>query len=75
VPVAAAQTILEAVEAAGVPVAFGCRSGSCGTCQVKVLDGQPQHRDTALTDDQRDKDGLMCICVSRASGAELTLDL
>ena len=75
VPVAAAQSILEAVEAAGVPVAFGCRSGTCGTCQVKVLSGLPEHRDTALTDDQRNSDGLMCICMSRAIGAELTLDL
>ena len=75
VPVAAAQTILEAVEAAGVPVAFACRSGTCGTCQVKVLGGLPEHRDTALTDTQRSNEGLMCICVSRAAGAELTLDL
>ena len=75
VPVAPEQTILDAVEAAGAPVAFGCRSGTCGTCQVKVLGGLPEHRDMALTDDQRDHDGLMCICVSRAAGAELTLDL
>ena len=75
VPVAPAQTILDALEAAGVPVAFGCRSGTCGTCEVKVLDGLPEHRDTALSDNQRSNEGLMCICVSRAAGAELTLDL
>ena len=73
--VAPEQTILDAAEAAGVPVAFGCRNGSCGTCQVKVLGGLPAHRDTALTDAQRTRDGLMCICVSRAVGAALTLDL
>ena len=75
VTVAPEQTILDAVEAVGVPVAFGCRTGTCGTCQVKVLAGLPEHRDSALTDVQRNKDGLMCICVSRAAGAELTLDL
>ena len=75
VHVAPEQTILDAVEAAGVPVGFGCRSGTCGTCQVKVLGGAPEHRDTALTDDQRNNEGLVCICVSRAAGAELTLDL
>jgi len=75
VPVAPEQTILDAVEAAGVPVAFGCRSGACGTCKVKVLGGAPEHRDTALTDDQRSREGLMCICVSRAAGADLMLDL
>ena len=69
------QSVLEAIEAAGVPVAFGCRSGACGTCKVKVLSGVPQHRDTALTGQQRDSEGLMCVCVSRAAGGELTLDL
>jgi ferredoxin-NADP reductase/predicted pyridoxine 5'-phosphate oxidase superfamily flavin-nucleotide-binding protein len=75
VVVAPAQTILQAVEAAGVAAAFGCRSGTCGTCKVKVLGGAPEHRDTALTEDQRNTDGFMCICVSRAVGTELTLDL
>ena len=69
------QTILGAVEAAGVHAAFACRNGSCGTCQVKVLAGEPEHRDTALSERQRSIDGLMCICVSRAIGADLVLDL
>ena len=75
VVVAPAQSILDAVEAAGVSAAFGCRSGTCGTCQVKVLAGEPEHRDTALSADQRNSERLMCICVSRAAGTELTLDL
>ncbi|MEO8525168.1 MAG: 2Fe-2S iron-sulfur cluster-binding protein [Caldimonas sp.] len=75
VVVAPMQSILDAVEAAGVPAAFGCRSGTCGTCQVKVLGGEPEHRDTVLTDDQRNSERLMCICVSRAAGTDLTLDL
>ncbi len=75
IAVAADQTILEAVEAAGVPAPSGCRAGNCGTCQVKVLEGQPEHRDTALSDAERSAAGLMCICVSRATSPELTLDL
>ena len=75
VVVAPAQSILDAVEAAGVLAAFGCRSGTCGTCRVKVLGGEPEHRDTALSDNQRNSERLMCICVSRAAGPELTLDL
>jgi ferredoxin-NADP reductase/predicted pyridoxine 5'-phosphate oxidase superfamily flavin-nucleotide-binding protein len=73
--VAADQTILDAVAAAGVPAPSGCRAGSCGTCKVKVLAGQPEHRDTALREAERDTAGLMCICVSRATSPELTLDL
>jgi ferredoxin-NADP reductase/predicted pyridoxine 5'-phosphate oxidase superfamily flavin-nucleotide-binding protein len=75
VDVAPGKSILDAVEGAGVPAAFGCRSGTCGTCRVKVLGGEPEHRDTALSDDQRERERLMCICVSRAVGADLTLDL
>jgi len=75
ITVAPAQSILEAVEAAGVPAVFGCRSGTCGSCQVKVLGGEPEHRDAALSELQRSEGRLMCICISRAVGAELTLDL
>ncbi len=75
IAVAADQTILDAVEAAGVPAPSGCRAGNCGTCQVKVLEGRPEHRDTALSDAERSAAGLMCICVSRATSPELTLDL
>ena len=75
IAVAADQTILDAVEAAGVAAPSGCRAGHCGTCQVKVLKGRPEHRDTALSDAERDAARLMCICVSRATSPELTLDL
>ena len=75
IAVAPSQSILDAVEAAGVAAAFGCRSGTCGTCRVKVLDGVAEHRDSVLTDDQRGREGLMCICVSRAAGTELTIEL
>ncbi|WP_291994069.1 2Fe-2S iron-sulfur cluster-binding protein [Candidatus Accumulibacter sp. ACC003] len=73
--VAAGQSILDAVQAAGIAAAAGCRSGNCGSCAVKVLAGTPDHRDSALSDRQRDSAGLMCICVSRAKSETLTLDL
>ena len=69
------QTILEAAEAAGVAAPFSCRNGTCATCATKVLDGRPEHRDAALTDAERDRAGLMCICVSRAQTPTLVLDL
>ena len=75
IEVAAGQTILEAVEAAGVPAPFSCRSGTCTTCATKVLDGKPDHRDAALSDAERDGAELMCICVSRALTPSLALDL
>jgi ferredoxin-NADP reductase/predicted pyridoxine 5'-phosphate oxidase superfamily flavin-nucleotide-binding protein len=75
VDVPADRTILEAVEAAGVSAPSSCRSGNCATCATKVLDGTPEHRDTALSDVERDGAGLMCICVSRAHTPSLALEL
>jgi hypothetical protein len=69
------QTILEAAEIAGVAAPFSCRNGTCATCATKVLAGTPEHRDAALTDAERDRAALMCICVSRARTPTLVLDL
>lgn len=33
-------SLLELAEARGLTPEYGCRSGSCGTCHTKVLDGQ-----------------------------------
>ncbi|MEO0529120.1 MAG: 2Fe-2S iron-sulfur cluster-binding protein [Planctomycetota bacterium] len=33
-------SLLELAEAAGVPVASGCRAGNCGACRVRVLEGK-----------------------------------
>nr|WP_315216933.1 2Fe-2S iron-sulfur cluster-binding protein [uncultured Duganella sp.] len=73
IEVPASASILEAVEAAGVDAPSSCRIGNCGTCRVKVLAGTPEHRDNALSDEERADH--MCICVSRASGDTLELDL
>lgn len=75
VEVGASQSILEAVEAAGIAVSSSCRTGTCGTCATKVLAGTPLHRDQALSPAERDRASLMCICVSRAHPPALTLDL
>lgn len=73
--VARDQSILDAVLDAGIDAQYSCKSGNCGTCAVKVLGGTPDHRDDALSHAERDQAGLMCICVSRAAGQTLTLDL
>jgi ferredoxin len=75
IDVAPEKSILDALEVAGVTVNAGCRNGSCGTCATRVLAGLPDHRDAALTEEQRSVRRLMCICVSRARSPELTLDL
>ncbi|MFJ1970027.1 PDR/VanB family oxidoreductase [Streptomyces sp. NPDC087903] len=69
------RSVLEVVEEAGVPVLFSCREGTCGTCETDVLDGTPDHRDSLLDEDERAAGDTMLICVSRACGPRLVLDL
>ncbi|MEO3828901.1 PDR/VanB family oxidoreductase [Actinomadura sp. B10D3] len=71
----AGRSILETVEKAGVNVLSSCREGTCGTCETPVLDGEPDHRDSVLTEEERADGGFMMICVSRARGSRLVLEL
>jgi ferredoxin-NADP reductase/predicted pyridoxine 5'-phosphate oxidase superfamily flavin-nucleotide-binding protein len=69
------ESILSAVEAAGIKTLSDCKVGNCGTCAVKVLEGLPQHLDSALNERERTQGKKMCICVSRANSSKLVLDL
>jgi ferredoxin-NADP reductase len=73
--VAGDQTILDAALAAGVEAPYACRAGNCRTCAVRVLEGEPDHRDAALSPADREQRRLMCPCVSRAKGERLVIDL
>ncbi|QCD59465.1 PDR/VanB family oxidoreductase [Streptomyces hawaiiensis] len=68
-------SVLDAVRAAGVEVLYSCTEGTCGTCETDVLDGEPEHRDSVLTEDERAAGETMLICVSRCRGKRLVLDL
>jgi ferredoxin-NADP reductase/DMSO/TMAO reductase YedYZ heme-binding membrane subunit len=74
VRVSSDQTILQAVSDLVPAVTGGCEQGVCGRCRTTVLDGVPDHRDNLLSDTERAA-GEMLICVSRAQGGRLTLDL
>ncbi|MBN6040212.1 oxidoreductase [Amycolatopsis sp. 195334CR] len=73
--VPAGRSILEVVEEAGVPVLSSCQEGTCGTCETPVLSGEPEHRDSVLTGEERQAGDTMMICVSRACSPRLVLDL
>ncbi|MGW7518455.1 PDR/VanB family oxidoreductase [Streptomyces sp. NPDC054796] len=70
VQVAPDESLLDALSHAGHPVASGCREGVCGSCEVTVLDGEPEHRD-----DIGAPTGRMYPCVSRALSPRLVVDL
>ena len=71
----AGETILETLINEDVEVSFACMAGNCGTCQTRVLDGIPDHRDSFLNDDERDSNEVMLICCSRSKTPLLVLDL
>lgn len=74
VAVGATESTLAAVRRVLPSVPYSCQQGFCGTCKVRVLEGQVEHRDNILTEPERDA-GVMLTCVSRAEGDHLRLDL
>jgi ferredoxin-NADP reductase/DMSO/TMAO reductase YedYZ heme-binding membrane subunit len=67
--------VLTALEGAGAGVTASCRKGVCGSCEVRVVDGRPEHLDSVLSDAEKDELGVMYPCVSRAATPQLVLDL
>jgi vanillate O-demethylase ferredoxin subunit len=68
-------TILDALLAAGVEVGHSCLEGVCGTCETRVLEGIPDHRDVVLTAQERASNRTMMICCSGSKSGRLVLDL
>jgi len=71
--VAADESALDVLRQHRPDLAYSCRQGFCGTCRVRVVSGTPDHRDSRLSDVDR-ADGML-VCVSRADGGRLVLDL
>jgi len=69
------QSILQVLTDAGIEVARSCEQGICGTCEVRVLEGEVDHRDSILSASERASNEIMMTCVSRAKGASLVLDI
>jgi ferredoxin-NADP reductase len=69
------KSILEALNDAGIDVPCSCTQGICGTCEVGVLAGEVDHRDSILSSSERAANTTMMTCVSRAKGARLVLDI
>ncbi len=69
------QTILDILLDHGVNVSFSCSDGICGTCETKVIEGIPDHRDSFLSDEEKAENSKMMVCCSRSKSAVLTLDL
>jgi ferredoxin-NADP reductase len=68
-------TILDCLEEIGIEPPYSCREGICGTCEVRVLSGTPDHRDLVLSAAEKAENTRMMICCSGAKSSKLVLDL
>lgn len=75
VQVAEGQTILEALADVGIQIEISCEQGICGTCLCDVLEGEPDHRDVYLTEDEKQANDQILVCCSRAKSKKLVLDI
>ena len=72
-PVPAGRSIVEVLREHGVDVETCCEQGYCGTCMTRYLEGEPEHRDEVLDDEDREQ--YVLICCARSRTGELVLDL
>ena len=73
--VPAHKSVLAALADSGIHIATSCEQGVCGTCVTRVLEGEPQHRDLFLSEDERRRNDRFAPCCSRANSRKLVLDL
>ncbi len=69
------ETILHALNRAGIAVPTSCENGVCGSCLTPVVSGTPDHRDLVLTDGEKASNNHIAVCCSRSKTKKLVLDL
>lgn len=72
--VPADRTLLSVVLEANPDVLYSCEDGFCGSCETRVLEGEPEHHDSILSESDREKGQTMMICVGRSRSPKLVLD-
>ncbi|WP_063062874.1 PDR/VanB family oxidoreductase [Nocardia sienata] len=75
VEVPAGRSIADVLSENGIRVPTSCAQGICGTCITSVIDGVPDHRDSYLTDAEKQSNREIAVCCSRAVTDKLTLDV
>jgi ferredoxin-NADP reductase len=69
------KSIAEVLEQHGVPLETSCREGICGTCVLRVVEGEPDHRDHCLSAREKAAGDQIAACVSRAKSPRLVVEL
>jgi ferredoxin-NADP reductase len=69
------QSLLGVLQAAGIDCRTSCEEGICGSCETRVIKGEPDHRDSVLSPSEQAGNSVMMVCVSGAKSEHLVLDL
>jgi tetrachlorobenzoquinone reductase len=75
IAIEAGKTILEALLDAGIAANYACAEGVCGTCETRVIEGTPDHRDQFLSKEEQAANKTIMICCSGARSRTLVLDI
>jgi len=68
IDVRAQETLLETLERHGYQPEFGCRTGTCGTCQLHVLQGQVQNPGNNFLTTSELRSGIVLGCITHPQG-------
>lgn len=69
------QTVLDVLKKHSINISYACGEGVCGSCEVQVLEGLPDHRDSVLSDTEKNENKSMMVCCSGSLSDRLILDL
>ena len=69
------ETLLDALLREGVNAPYACKIGGCGSCEVEVVDGEVEHRDHFLSDENKRQRKTILTCCSRAKTEAISLKL
>jgi ferredoxin-NADP reductase len=75
IQVAAEESLIDALAREGIKIEKSCEQGVCGTCLCDVLEGEPDHRDVYLTDEEKADNDQILVCCSRSKSPRLVLDI
>ncbi|MBD8507212.1 FAD-dependent monooxygenase [Hoyosella sp. G463] len=67
-------TMLDAMRSITPDLPASCENGLCGSCEVAVLRGRPDHRDDIIQPSERARTDIMYPCVSRSLDSSLAID-
>ena len=66
-------SIVNVLREHGIEVETSCEDGYCGACITRYIEGEPVHRDTVLSGEERRN--YVMICRARSRGPTLVLDV